>query len=168
LEEEIPALFILGYTARGLATALATAVLGPRPDSRPGEERLRHWINVYNIRRSVVPLIGFLAVAVVTHTHTHNRHPLPPLGSEEYPGAAIQHPLRLELGAPAAACGNINGHAREGDDERSLGRLCTWCCVTRCRWTKVDDLNVFIRSLLFDSNLLILVLIFRLIRSNRP
>ncbi len=31
--EEIPALFILGWTPRGLATAAATALLGPRLDS---------------------------------------------------------------------------------------------------------------------------------------
>ncbi len=33
MEEEIPALFILGWTPRGLATASATAVLGPLLDS---------------------------------------------------------------------------------------------------------------------------------------
>jgi hypothetical protein len=33
MEEETPALFILGWTPRGLDTASATAVLGPRPDS---------------------------------------------------------------------------------------------------------------------------------------
>jgi hypothetical protein len=33
MEEENPALFILGWTPRGLATASATALLGPRPDS---------------------------------------------------------------------------------------------------------------------------------------
>jgi hypothetical protein len=33
MEEEIPALFILGWTPTGLATASATATLGPWPDS---------------------------------------------------------------------------------------------------------------------------------------
>jgi hypothetical protein len=33
MEEEKPALFILGWTPRGLATASAMAFLGPRPDS---------------------------------------------------------------------------------------------------------------------------------------
>ncbi len=33
MEEEIPVLFTLGWTPRGFATALAMAVLGPRPDS---------------------------------------------------------------------------------------------------------------------------------------
>ncbi len=34
----IPALFILGWIPRGLATATATAVLGPRPDSSMPKE----------------------------------------------------------------------------------------------------------------------------------
>ncbi len=134
MEEETPAQFIVGWTPRGLATASATAVLGPRPDSSTS------WREAFTIGSTPTTLRGdfrtphrlALAVAVVPHTHSPHKHPLPPLGLE-YPGAATQHPLRLELGAPAAAWASSNGPAGEGDEN-------TWRCVPRRRGLNFCDL----------------------------
>ncbi len=82
VEEEIPALFIVGWTPRGLATASATAVLGPRPDSSSSwrkapsssDQCLQH-----QEEESIVPSSASLGHSrSFTHTHTQSTSPAAP------------------------------------------------------------------------------------------